>query len=264
MQDRIWAGMHELAATAGSGAAHRDTGNCGEITVSDMGVPHPWGVNAVVGPGVPPAADLIEAIDWLASHDHGGGWRVSVPPQIQEAVAAMGGLAVVDSLPLFGMPAERADALDRRVVPDLDISPASSLEEVVASYGGWMSDDPLARLLVSPADLADERREFLVASLNGTPIGCAFVWWMAGTGYLSGIGLLAQHRGRGYGRALTTAAAARAAVGPVGGPTPDVIWMGATQSGASLYARMGFEQVDTEVRLGPTRAGRPRARAGSP
>ncbi len=127
-----------------------------------------------------------------------------------------------------------------------------------------MSDDHLARLLVTPADLTNPRRGFLVASLDDTPIGCAFVWWMAGTGYLSGIGVLPQHRGRGFGRALTTAATSLAATGPVDGPTPDVIWMGATQEGASLYARMGFEHLDTEVRLGPPRAGRPRARAGSP
>ncbi len=72
MQDRIWAAMHELAATAGSDAGHRAAGRVGVVTVSDMGVPHAWGVNAVVGPAVPPAADLSEAIDWLRDHDRRG------------------------------------------------------------------------------------------------------------------------------------------------------------------------------------------------
>lgn len=262
IRDRIWAGMHELAAMAGAGAAHRAADRRGVVTVSDMGVPHPWAVNAVVGPAVPPAADLAEAIDWLRAHDHGAGWRVSVSPQIQDRVATPTGLTPIDSLPLYAMPAARADALDPIAVADLDISPASSLDDVVSAYGGWMSDDRLARLLVSPADLANESRAFLVARLDRLPIGCAFVWWVAGTGYLSGIGLLPQHRGRGFGRALTTAAAILAAAGPRGGTAPDVIWMGATQAGASLYARMGFEQVDTEVRLGPATAARPRAREG--
>jgi len=251
MQDRIWAAMHELAVTAGSGAAHRDAGRCGAVTVSDMGVPHAWAVNAVVGPLPPTADDLAESIAWLRTHDQGAGWLVSVPPSIHDAVAAMADLAVVDSLPLFAMPVARSAALDASALPGVVISPSSDLEDIVAAYGGWMSDEPLARLLVAPADVTDPRRAFLVARLDDAPIGCAFVWWMAGTGYLSGIGLLPQHRGHGVGRALTSAAAALAARGPAGGAAPDVIWMGATEAGASLYARMGFERVDTEVRLGP-------------
>ena len=81
------------------------------------------------------------------------------------------------------------------VVPDgvtLDHEP--SPEDVRAAYGGWMDDRPLAGLLVSADDLTHPDRAFVVAHVNGEPVGCAFVWWGEGTAYLSGIGVLERLR----------------------------------------------------------------------
>lgn len=251
MRHRVWAGMHDLAALAGTGPSYRQTRRFGDVTVSDMAVPHPWGLNAVVGPGLPADADLDDAVAWLRAHDQGPGWRVSVPPDLQDAVAVLGHLAVVDSLPLYAMPAASAAAWPSPTARGVTIVRSDDVDEVRAAYGGWMDDRPLADLLVSIEDVRHPRRAFLVARADGLPVGCALVWWVAGTGYLSGIGVLPAHRRRGIGRALTTEAARVAAAEAPHGTTPDVIWMGATADGAALYTRMGFTHIDDEVRLGP-------------
>lgn len=253
MRDRVWAGMHELATLAGTGAGYRIAGRCGSITVSEMGVPHPWSLNAVAGPSLPPHEDLVDAVAWLTEHDRGWGWRVSVPPAVTDDVAKRLGLAVDDALPLYGMPGATARALLAPVPPDVDIDLSTDLDLIRAAYGAWMDDRPLADLLVSASDVANPHRAFLVARVGGAPIGCALVWWVAGTGYLSGIGIVPEQQRRGYGRALTAEATRLAGRGTVDVPAPDVVWMGATPAGGSLYSGMGFAHVDDEVRLGPRR-----------
>ena len=109
-----------------------------------------------------------------------------------------------------------------------------------------MADDELAALLVVPGDIAHPDRRFLVARLDGIVVGCAFMWFAAGTAYLSGIGVVEEHRGRGIGRALT-AAAARLGAAPDNGRDVDLVWMFATDDGAALYERMGFARIDADV-----------------
>ncbi len=132
----------------------------------------------------------------------------------------------------------------------VDLVHAPARAEIVEAYGGWMSDPPLAELLVTAEDVRRPDRRFVVARVDGSAVGCAFVWWAGGTGYLSGIGVVPHLRGRGIGRLLTAEAARIAAEGP-GGQAPDVVWMHATAAGAALYGRMGFRLIDTEVMLGP-------------
>jgi ribosomal protein S18 acetylase RimI-like enzyme len=79
-------------------------------------------------------------------------------------------------------------------------------------------------------------------------VGSALVWWSGPTAYLSGIGVLDGERGRGYGWALT-AEAARVAVEEAPYDRPEVVWMYATDDGAELYSRMGFERIDDHVSL---------------
>lgn len=214
------------------------------VSGADMGVPHPWGIRICAGGATPDPGDAEAAIAWCRHRDAGHGWFVSGPAARADEWP---GLVVGDGSGVFAADAAVAAAFPL-VVPDgvaLDHEP--SLEDVRSAYGGWMDDRPLADLLVSAEDLAHPDRAFVVAHLDGRPVGCAFVWWAEGTAYLSGIGVLESLRGRGVGKALTTAAAHVGATRP----GTDVVWMFATPEGAALYDRMGFALVDREVLLRP-------------
>ena len=212
------------------------------VSGADMGVPHPWGIRICAGDATPDPDDAAAAIAWCTGRDTGHGWSVSAPAA---RVGDWPGLEAGDGSGVFATDAAVAAAF-ALVVPDgvtLDHEP--SLDDVRSAYGGWMDDDPLAAILVTDVDLAHPDRAFVVAHLDGEPVGCAFVWWAEGTAYLSGIGVVERLRGRGIGKALTTAAAQVGATRP----GTDVVWMLATTDGAALYELMGFVLVDTEVQL---------------
>jgi ribosomal protein S18 acetylase RimI-like enzyme len=218
---------------------------------ADLGVPHAWGVQVTDGAAVPDVTEAAAALGWC--HERGGeeGWLVSVPESLVGA-APWHGLMLAGRTGVFAADAAAAAIMDapapHGVERELELD--ASRDDVVAGYGGWMNDLPLARLLVTDEDLARPDRRFLVARLDGHVVGSAFVWWAEGTGYLSGIGVVEGLRGRGIGRALTGRAAYIAAL-CYDGAAPDVVWMHATVNGAALYSRMGFTLVDTEVQLGP-------------
>ena len=125
-------------------------------------------------------------------------------------------------------------------------------EQVVRAYGAWMGDPGLAGDLVQPRDMASDSRRFIVALTGAGPVGCACVWFAEATGHLSGIGVRADHRGRGIGTALTATAlqvtATRAGV--------DLISMHATLAGSRLYRALGFTQVYEHATLSPEQPGR--------
>ena len=238
---RAWASCRSILTLSGRGdAVFRSP----TVSGADVGVPHPWGIRICAGDAAPDPADAAAAIAWCARRDTGHGWSVSAP---RSRASAWGDLVVGEESGVFATTAATAAAFPL-VVPDgvlLDHAPP--LPDVRAAYGGWMDDDPLAELLVTADDLAHPDRAFVVARLDGSPVGCAFVWWAEGTAYLSGIGVLESLRGHGVGKALTTAAA------HVGATRSgiDVVWMFATPEGAELYDRMGFVLVDREVLLRP-------------
>ena len=236
---RAWASYQQVLTMSGRGdAVFRSP----TVSGVDMGVPHPWGLRICAGETVPDPSDAAAAIAWCRGRDTGHGWSVSAP---ESGAAPWGGLAPEGRNGVFATAAGAAAAFPLTVPDGVRLDHAPSLDGVRAAYGGWMDDDPLAALLVSADDLAHPDRAFVVAHMNGQPVGCAFVWWATGTAYLSGIGVVAPVRGRGVGQALTTAAAHMAAARP----GTDVVWMFATAEGAALYGRMGFVLVDIEVQL---------------
>ncbi len=243
-----------VVRSAGRGLAPRAAARAGRIELVDLGVPQPWSVRAYVpwdAARCVTDGSVSDALVWCATRAQDRGFTVSVSEQRAAALEGVG-LAVRDAHPVFAMPAgSAAAAAGAGPVPHgLDIGPPRDLDEIVAAYGGWMDDLPLAEALIRPQDYAEPSRRFLVGRAGGRPVGCALVWLGAGTAYLSGIGVAAADRGRGYGRALTAAAAALGAKGGPG-PRPEVVWMHATNEGAGLYRRMGFRQVDTHLLLGP-------------
>jgi ribosomal protein S18 acetylase RimI-like enzyme len=248
LDDRIWQAAPELLAVGADGAAHRAVARFGAIVGVDLGVRFPWGIRAHAGAVTPGPGDAAEALDWCRARDSGAGFSVCVPAS-RPRPAPWNSLRVADELPTFATTPDRLQLDD--VVPPagVTLSFAPSHEQVVAAYGGWMEDEQLARILVVPGDLSLRERAFVVASSAGRPIGCAFVWWAAGTAYLSGIGVVRRHRNQGIGRALTVAASRVAVTSAPAGSQPDVVWMHATLEGARLYRSLGFEATDSELHL---------------
>jgi GNAT superfamily N-acetyltransferase len=246
-RDRLWSLDRERLIRIASGAPHRAFMEFGTVIAIDMGVPYRWGVQLSAGAEVPDWADATRAGLW-ASDQARDQWVVDVPVGLLD-VGAWKGLTEYERMGLYATTSDVAAGLPTPDIVDFAITTTPTYEQVIAGYGGWMDDFELAELLVAPDDLADPDRTFLVGFVNGEPIGCAFVWTIADTRYLSGIGVVEAKRGRGYGLALTTAAAHCATTLPSGDPA-SLVWMHATSEGAALYSRMGFELVDTEVQLG--------------
>jgi ribosomal protein S18 acetylase RimI-like enzyme len=193
---------------------------------------------------------LGQAVAWCQSRGGDRGFRISVPA-VERARIAEFGLVAVETLGVYAMPASRARELETIEVDGLEIDGARDLTELVAAYGGWMTDMRLAEKLVRAADLVDPFRRFLLGRVDGRAVGCALVWFAARTAYLSGIGILPEARRRGYGRALTNAAVRAGVSGAALDARPDLIWMHATEDGAALYSAMGFEHVDDHIHFGP-------------
>jgi ribosomal protein S18 acetylase RimI-like enzyme len=233
-----------------AGAPPRARARLGDIDVVDRGVGTRWSVQAYV-PFVAAAEEetLRDAIVWCASRGGRRGFGFCVRAAERAALTRFG-LIERDALPVYAMPAAAAADLDPAAVPEAEVCQPRDLTELVAAYGGWMDDLALAAGLLRADDLSSPGRRFLVCRVEGRPVGCALVSFAAGTAYLSGIGIVADARGRGYGRALTAAAAITAARG-VREERPDLVWMHATDKGAALYERMGFHRVDVHVTLGP-------------
>ena len=245
---RLAAAALEVDRLAGSGAAHRALAEFGSVVAVDMGVPYPWAVRVCCWAAAVAEPDVSRALDWAvrrAPHGH----RLVAPTA--EGPWDRAGLVVRDRLPAFALSAGHASEMHRPAPRGLEIGPPDGLDELHEGYGGWMADPELARGLVVAEDLARPERGFLVARADGAVVGCALVWWVAGTAYLSGLGVVAEHRGLGYGSALTVAAAQLGAAGPPGGTAPDLVWMHATPEGAAVYARLGFVPAGEEVQLGP-------------
>lgn len=246
---RTWRAHPELLAAGAAGGGSRAVLRCGSLVGADLGVPWPWGVQLTAGDRVPPATEAADGLAWCAARGRLTGWRVSVPADLVGA-GPWSDLVARDATAVFALDGRAAARLSLHIPEGVTLDRAPTRDDVVDGYGGWMADPELAALLVTPADLQRPGRRFVVARLDGVIAGCAFVWWAAGTGYLSGLGVLPELRGRGIGRTLTAAAARVAATDcPTG--TPDVVWMHATDDGAPLYARLGFHRIDTEVLLGP-------------
>jgi N-acetylglutamate synthase-like GNAT family acetyltransferase len=104
----------------------------------------------------------------------------------------------------------------------------------------------MADALVDPADLEAPDDVHLIARVDeGEAVGCALLRSASGLGYVSAVGVVPEHRGRGIGTTLLDACAARA--------TADgchAVWLHASASSHAFYAGLGYELVDTHVALG--------------
>ena len=84
-----------------------------------------------------------------------------------------------------------------------------------------------------------------VAYAHGHPVSAAIAWVGDGAVGIFNVATPPEHRGQGYGRAVTTKDVADGfAVGA------DLAWLQASQLGQPVYRAMGFWQVETYLVLG--------------
>ncbi|MEI6362704.1 MAG: GNAT family N-acetyltransferase [Actinomycetes bacterium] len=249
-RELVWAAHPELLAIGASGPAPlRAVIRTGSVVGVDLGVEHYWGIQITAGLRPPEPNDAASAMQWCRERDRGQGWCVSLPEALADS-SPWSEMEQADPLTMWAIDVDTAARLPLTPRDDLELLSDPTLADVRAAYGGWMADMTLAKQLVRHEDRERRDRRFIVARLNGEPVGCAFIWWAGGTGYLSGIGVVERLRGQGIGHTLSTAAAHVAARG-VEGKAPQIVWMHATEEGAALYERMGFVKIDTEAQLTP-------------
>ncbi len=166
------------------------------------------------------------------------------PPDVRDALLAVGlrdpGAEAVMVVSLPGeLPAATAEVTVRRVemIEDLDAWIA-----VLADAYGW-SDASVVETMRTVYDPSrphgrDERRIQLLARRAGAPVGAASLFRAAGQGWITNVGTIPAARGRGVGRAVTSACLRLAQ--ERGDPTA---WLAASTMGEPVYARLGFRTV---------------------
>ncbi|BCJ38972.1 hypothetical protein Athai_64750 [Actinocatenispora thailandica] len=218
------AAMADLAEVGG------DSATVAGIACASYGIDQPW---ATWARPVTPPGDLGPVVDWLASR--GGPWSVKVSAA-DTAAPAYRGLTEWLVLPVYVL-AEPAGAVR---VPGLSIGAPRDPAEFLAVYGASLAPLATARHLASP------RYRFLVARLDGEPVGCALAQRAGDSAYVSAVTVRPEYRRRGIGAAISVAATT-AATELTGGP----VWLHAEDGPARIYRRLGYRRVDTHVVLTP-------------
>ncbi|MFD2079534.1 Acetyltransferase (GNAT) family protein [Actinopolymorpha cephalotaxi] len=200
----------------------------------------PWATQAkAMGP--PSASALDQAVEWLDAHAPARGlWTVTTRTRYAGRPEFTGrGFRPWLELPVLvlGSVARLAAAAP---VAGLTVGAPDSAEEFLGVYG------PELAPLVTPGVLASPTYHLLVGRVDGVAVACAQVREVAGTAYVSAVGVLPEWRDRGIGSAIS-AAAARYALGL----QPRAVWLSAESHRHRMYGRIGFRPVDTHVLLRP-------------
>ena len=245
LADRCAAAGPEVVALSGSGAPWRRTAVVRGARVAILGdFQDPWVAQGLLTTGWPGDEGLAEIIAWLRRHGPGPFMVTIRERDASDLRWESVGLVPWSAEPVFADLAVAAvtwplHPLESQVRAPLDA------EEFIGAYNSWVEHELAVRQLVVADDLTDPSKRFLVIDVAGAAVGSAIIRFAGGTGYVSGVGVHPDHRRRGYGAALTLAAARIAAQGT------DVVWLHASEAGSQLYRRLGFRRVDTHVALIP-------------
>jgi ribosomal protein S18 acetylase RimI-like enzyme len=118
---------------------------------------------------------------------------------------------------------------------------------VAATVGaaGFEVPRELMAALFTPRVAALPGLSIYVAYAQGVPVSTATAWTGEGTVGIYNVATPPEHRGRGYGRAIT----ARAITDGFGAGA-DLAWLQASPLGQPVYRAMGFRQVETYLVFG--------------
>jgi probable phosphoglycerate mutase len=210
-------------------------------------VSEPWATRATfTAADDPPTPEQVrEAAAWC-ERTSPGRWQISVRGEHAPVVlgGAGGSLRVADAL--FVRAA--TSVAEVSVVPDLEVAPARDADEFLR--GHWPDLGALVR-----GHLGRRGLHFLVGRLAGEVVASARVWDAGGTSYVSGVHVVPEHRHRGIGRAISSAATRLAL------HRHEVAWLHCEPDVAPLYESLGYQPVTTHVHLGPIASpGRPERR----
>lgn len=138
--------------------------------------------------------------------------------------------------------------------PELEVEPVRDAAglAVAATLAAEGFEVPRKHLvaLFTPDVAATPGLSIYVARASGRPVSTATVWIGDGSVGIFNVATPPEHRGRGYGRAVTTKAVAE---GFSSGA--DLAWLQASPLGEPVYRAMGFRLVETYLLLGrPTAA----------
>jgi GNAT superfamily N-acetyltransferase len=232
LADRVAEAYLADATATASGAPGRQTALVHGVRCVVYGVAERWGAQAITFDQ--PRRDAIEAATaWLVE-------RAGTSMVMTRARYA-GHPALAGRVPDHEMPAlvlRRDHAAGYRDTTGLDIGPARDRAEYLAVFGAELAP------LVTTADLADPRRTYLVGRHEDAPVAIAMVRRCGDTAQVSAVAVLPEHRGRGFGTAISVAAT-RAALRSGAG----LVWLHSTPMSQRIYERLGYRVVDVHLQL---------------
>jgi len=176
--------------------------------------------------------------------------RAGWTPAIEQAVRRLG-LTDQDSMPgMVVRPAELVvgPAPELEVATVRDAAGLATAGDLAAA--GFGVPPELLAALYAPRVAALETVSIYVACARGAPVSTATTWTADGGVGVFNVATPPEHRGHGYGRAITTKAVEDAFKAGA-----DLAWLQSSPLGESVYRAMGFRQVETYVILGRPSSG---------
>lgn len=232
LADRVAAACLADAAAAATGGPGRQTALVRGVRCVVYGVASPWGAQAMTFDE--PGREAMEAAAaWLA--ERAPSWMVTIRARYA-GHPALAGRAPHDELPALVLTEDRASGM--RDTAGLEIGPPRDRSEYLSVFGAELAP------LVTAADLADPYRTYLVGRREGVPVAIAMVRRTGDAAQVGAVAVLPDHRGRGYGTAIS-AAATRAAVRS----GVELVWLHSTPASERIYARLGYRIVDVHLQL---------------
>ena len=216
-------------AAEGSAAA---TAEIHGVPCARFDIDEGWATQAALTaqPGPPSAAQLDEVLEWLQRAKPGAGQVRVRAEHVDDPVLAR----LTPTLELGVCITERYSRF--QLPEDIELGEARDADEFIQVYG-----EHLAQLV--NGQLGRPGRSFLVLRECGRAVGCARVTEAGGTAYVSGVTVLAEHRGKGLGQ-LISAAATNHAVRRAG-----LAWLHCDDHMAPLYEGLGYRRLTTHVDL---------------
>lgn len=235
LADRVAAACLADAAAAAAqtpGAPGRQTALVDGVRCVVYGVAEPWGAQAITFDE--PRREAMEAaVAWLAQRAAGS----MVTTRARYAGhPALAGRVPDHELPAWVLADDRVSGM--RDGTGLEIGPARDRDEYLTVFGAELAP------LVTDADLTDPHRTYLVGRRHGVPVAIAMVRRTGDAAQVGAVVVLAQHRGRGYGTAISAAATSAALRSGA-----ELVWLHSTPMSERIYARLGYRIVDRHVQL---------------
>jgi ribosomal protein S18 acetylase RimI-like enzyme len=171
--------------------------------------------------------------------------RAGRTPAVEEA-ARRHGLTVETRIPGMAVEPDELDAAT--AVPELDVvrvATADGLAQALAiAAGGFEVPAELLAAMYLVEVAALEGLEYYLGRVEGRDVATAIGYRLEGTVGIFNVATPREHRGRGYGAAVTAEAARD---GFSAGA--ELAWLQSSAIGESVYRRLGFREVETYVLL---------------